>query len=107
MPADPNTGRYYDTYLQTLLAPGNYRAAVSVYSNFGPDNLNTDTFDNEGDFSGRSANFAFDVLGVDAATGPGGVPEPATWAMMLIGFGAVGYGLRRRQGAISTRVTFA
>ena len=25
------------------------------------------------------------------------VPEPATWAMMLIGFGAVGFGMRRRQ----------
>ena len=25
------------------------------------------------------------------------VPEPATWAMMLIGFGAVGFALRRRQ----------
>ena len=24
------------------------------------------------------------------------VPEPATWAMMLVGFGAVGYGMRRR-----------
>lgn len=28
------------------------------------------------------------------------VPEPATWAMMLLGFGAVGFGMRRR-----TRVT--
>ena len=27
---------------------------------------------------------------------PGAVPEPATWAMMLVGFGAVGYGMRRR-----------
>jgi hypothetical protein len=27
---------------------------------------------------------------------PGGVPEPATWALMLIGFGAVGLTLRRR-----------
>ena len=24
------------------------------------------------------------------------VPEPGTWAMMLVGFGAVGYGMRRR-----------
>ncbi len=26
-----------------------------------------------------------------------GVPEPATWAMMLVGFGAAGYSLRRRR----------
>jgi hypothetical protein len=24
------------------------------------------------------------------------VPEPAAWAMMLVGFGAVGYSMRRR-----------
>ncbi len=28
---------------------------------------------------------------------PGAVPEPATWAMMLMGFGAVGYSIRRRR----------
>jgi len=28
--------------------------------------------------------------------GGGGVPEPATWAMMLVGFAGIGYGLRRR-----------
>lgn len=25
----------------------------------------------------------------------GGVPEPSTWAMMLLGFGAIGYSMRR------------
>ncbi|MDJ0278961.1 PEPxxWA-CTERM sorting domain-containing protein [Sphingomonas sp. 2R-10] len=34
------------------------------------------------------------------------VPEPATWAMMIIGFGAVGIGMRRR-AAIRTEVRFA
>ena len=33
-------------------------------------------------------------------------PEPATWAMMILGFGAVGTALRRRQ-KITTRVTYA
>lgn len=27
------------------------------------------------------------------------VPEPGTWAMMLVGFGAVGYAMRKRRGA--------
>lgn len=29
--------------------------------------------------------------------GIGSVPEPSTWAMMLIGFGATGYAMRRRR----------
>ena len=29
------------------------------------------------------------------------VPEPGTWAMMLIGFGAVGYSMRRRKVAVT------
>jgi hypothetical protein len=30
-------------------------------------------------------------------TQPGGVPEPGTWAMMLLGFGATGVAMRRRR----------
>lgn len=33
---------------------------------------------------------------IDVAV-PGAVPEPGTWAMMLIGFGAIGYSMRRRR----------
>jgi hypothetical protein len=37
-----------------------------------------------------------------------GVPEPSTWAMMLFGFGAVGFGMRRRKSEGKTaRVRFA
>lgn len=35
------------------------------------------------------------------------VPEPGTWVMMLIGFGAVGYAMRRRPTKTVTRVRFA
>lgn len=34
----------------------------------------------------------------------GGVPEPATWAMMLLGFGAVGFSMRRRRKALLPQV---
>ena len=39
---------------------------------------------------------------VDLTTGRGGVPEPATWAMMLAGFGLAGVSLRgRRRDALA------
>jgi hypothetical protein len=38
-----------------------------------------------------AADFAIDRVYVQAA-----VPEPATWAMMLVGFGGIGYAMRRR-----------
>ena len=54
-----------------------------------------------------SPNFTFDSTGFSlAVTGPeatGAIPEPATWAMMLLGFGGLGSVLRRRR----SRVVFA
>jgi hypothetical protein len=41
---------------------------------------------------------AFDVSGV-ANVITSGVPEPSTWAMFLLGFGAIGWTLRRRREA--------
>jgi hypothetical protein len=29
------------------------------------------------------------------------VPEPATWAMMILGFGVIGAGMRRRRVNVS------
>jgi hypothetical protein len=49
---------------------------------------------------GRIANFTASSTGtfaVDDPGGPGGVPEPGTWAMMLAGFGLVGLSRRRNR----------
>jgi hypothetical protein len=56
-------------------------------------NGNTLSFMAPGTFSPgtRTATFTF--------RNQGAVPEPATWAMMLIGFGAVGAGMRHRKPA--------
>lgn len=34
----------------------------------------------------------------------GSVPEPATWSMMILGFGAIGVAMRRRK--LTVRATF-
>ena len=59
--------------------------------------VNADTFGiNPGSISGVSLY----------STGLAGVPEPATWAMMIFGFGLIGGALRSRK-AQATRVTYA
>jgi hypothetical protein len=35
--------------------------------------------------------------GSGVGTPVGGVPEPSTWAMMLLGFGAIGTSMRRKR----------
>jgi len=34
----------------------------------------------------------------------GAVPEPATWAMMLLGFGAIGMVARRRRTQVLSKI---
>ena len=49
-------------------------------------------------------NYGADYTGlseVQFSDGRGGVPEPATWALMLTGFGLAGATLRRRARAVS------
>lgn len=46
-----------------------------------------------------TANIAGSFSGAPGGEGPGGViPEPATWAMLVIGFGLTGATMRRRSG---------
>jgi hypothetical protein len=49
-------------------------------------------------------HWAIDNLSV--VNNAGAVPEPATWALMILGFGAVGGAMRRRQ-AVAAKVRFA
>jgi hypothetical protein len=48
---------------------------------------------------GSLQSFATADVTITQITGEGSVPEPATWAMMLLGFGAMGFALRRRSPA--------
>ena len=53
-------------------------------------------------FSGTTSNQSIDEIRLfdrEGVADPGAVPEPATWAMMLIGFGALGAMMRRRHAA--------
>lgn len=46
---------------------------------------------------GSSIGLGVRITGDQTGGGPGAVPEPATWAMMLVGFGAIGGALRSRR----------
>lgn len=50
---------------------------------------------------GGSSSFQVDFLRLDITT-TGAVPEPSTWAMMLAGFGMIGFGMRRSRKRLRT-----
>lgn len=53
-----------------------------------------------------SGSFQIDFLSLEITTDMGAVPEPATWAFMIIGFGAIG-GAMRRQRKANVKVSYA
>jgi hypothetical protein len=53
----------------------------------------------------RNPGFTFDSAQVFALAGTAAVPEPATWAMLIAGFGLVGGAARRRRARV--KVSFA
>lgn len=70
-------------------------------------------------FDSYTDNFVVDVLAtpgtitgsaIEAAIGtavPPAIPEPATWALTILGFGLIGYFLRKRPQVRSLSVTYA
>jgi hypothetical protein len=111
--ADAVTLAHFDTFLQELLAPGNYRVSVMQFANFavGPNFSNgfsgsgTLNFEDvTGDF--RDSHWAFDILNVNSAV-QNGVPEPSTWAMMILGFAGIGFMAYRRSRKSTMALTAA
>lgn len=86
----------------TLLGSGTYSLVLAnAHDNYGADNIRWDVNSgpstalvrtNFGPFEGYQLSNAFQVLGSVS----GAVPEPATWALLLVGFGLVGVLLRRQ-----------
>lgn len=58
-----------------------------------------DPGDNNLDFTRGVAGGLINVGSGPVVTPPGAVPEPSTWAMMLLGFGAIGFSIRRGRRA--------
>jgi len=54
-----------------------------------------------------NVNQITDFAPENATISIGAVPEPATWLMMLVGFGGVGFGLRRRIVKVTTGTAHA
>ena len=53
-------------------------------------------------FGGTAGQTGYDNITFGSAVAQGGVPEPASWALMLGGFGAIGGAMRsRRKAAVS------
>lgn len=103
---DPVTGNCDDPYLQTVLAPGSYYVALSVYDNLPATGNLLDGFKQTGNpgftcaeggltgqfcdvttatFVPRTANWALDIAGATTVA-PTSIPEPSTlWPLLSCG----------------------
>ena len=65
-----------------------------------------DSVSNVNPLSTPTQFYSIPIVQFTTAAATAGVPEPATWAMMMLGFGAMGASLRRR-AKVRTAVTYA
>lgn len=54
---------------------------------------------------GVAGRYVFEVRNGNVIV-PGAVPEPEAWALMLVGFGLMGFALRRRNSKMKTTVSY-
>ncbi len=78
---------------------------AAAFCPFSPTGILFDGIARSVSFGGVANQIVFDdiTFGSDVpGPGPGGVPEPATWAMMILGFGLVGFAARRRRTGVES-----
>ena len=90
-------GLEYDT--NGLFTPGGTGALLRINADGSSDTLFTDLVAPTGLAIGSDGAFYVTNFSASAGTGQvlriAAVPEPSTWAMMIVGFGIIGYGIRR------------
>ena len=102
--APGNPTYYYLTSGPTFLDGSGVRFNAGLATNiafFHQDNVASDVYR----VNGNGTISAFGTAS-SSLVAPGAVPEPATWTMMMLGFGIIGYGLRRRSKQ-AVAVTYA
>ena len=99
-------GQQYVAYLSTFGTSANTTTSMPMANSAA--NIDYFVWNNTSDPRGNASWNYFGNFGNASfsATFAGGVPEPATWALMILGFGAVGAAMRRKQ-QVAAKVRFA
>jgi hypothetical protein len=95
------SGQSYDVYaaFNILLRAGPQIGPVTM------DFSNTSTIGIQAPTGGSFTSSSGEFLGFAQTPGTGVVPEPASWAMLIAGFGLVGATMRRRRAALGLHNT--
>jgi len=84
--------------INLAVTPSGGGACAGFFCPFVPIGVTFDGIAHSVDFGGTENQVAFDNITLGSEIpGGGGVPEPATWALMIGGFGMAGATLRRRR----------
>jgi hypothetical protein len=90
---------YIDTNGATVSGAGNSRSFVVPFTVLAGANTFQFAYNNLQSFGDEAFGLDNVSLNATVADPTGGIPEPSTWAMMILGFGAAGTAMRSRRRA--------